>query len=175
MKMSMKHIGAGLAVAVLCGLLVPGDSFAKERRHQGGKHRKGWTRMERVVKALDLSKDQQENLKALWEKKGKTLKPLQKQRGEQLRELKGFLKSEPNDARLTAKLNALNRTQEKIDRAEQGHRKSVRAILTPTQQAKFVLRIARRAERWQTHDGWKGHEGRKGRRDKRSWRCGDHK
>lgn len=26
MKMSMKHIGAGLAVVVLCSLLVPGDS-----------------------------------------------------------------------------------------------------------------------------------------------------
>ena len=172
MKTYMKHIGAGLAVAVLCGLLVPGDSFAKERRHRGGKHRTGWTR---VVKALDLSKDQQEKLKALWEKKGKTVGPLRKQRGEQLKELKGFLKSEPNDAQLTAKLNALRRTQEKINRAEQGHRKSVRAILTPTQQAKFVLRMARSAERWKKHDGWKWHEGRKGKRHKRSRRHGDHK
>lgn len=170
MKTYLKHIGAGLAVAMLLGVLAPADSAAKERRHRGGKHRKGWTR---VMKALDLSEDQQGKLKALWKKKSETMRPLHKQRAEQLKALRSLLKSESKNAQLTAKLNALTRIQEKVARAEQSHRKSVRAILTPTQQAKFVLRFARSAERWTKHSGRKGHEGRKGRRHKRSRHHGD--
>ena len=164
MTQRVRNIGTGLAIALLVGAFASDGSADEERKRREGERR---DRGARMARALDLNEDQRGQLKSLGEKRGKALRPLQKQRRDQLEELRLLVKNEAKDARLERELNALKRTRDKIYRIEEQHRKDMQAVLTPIQQAKFVLRLAYRGETLNKR------RGQRGDRDKRSRRKRD--
>jgi Spy/CpxP family protein refolding chaperone len=101
----------------------------------------------RLVKKLDLTKDQDEKLTALRTKHQEKLKALFEERKGLLKNLAGLVKSAAKDAELTPKLKALDANWKAIQSENDSFQDAGRKILTPMQQAKFHLWLAKQARK----------------------------
>ncbi len=106
-----------------------------------GQGRGGW---EKMHKALDLSEEQAAKLKDLREKNREAMKPLRRELQDQTIQLKRLLEDKASDGKVEAQLKALRATQKKIDAERDKHLSEVESILTPTQRAKFLLKMGHR-------------------------------
>jgi len=99
----------------------------------------------RATKKMGLTEDQQKKLKALGEKYGPQQKQLGEERRKLVKELAQKVKAEAKDADLQATLDAMAKNRASVEALRDKREKESRAILTPAQQAKFVLRMVKQA------------------------------
>jgi Spy/CpxP family protein refolding chaperone len=118
-------------------------------------------RQARAAKKMGLTEDQQKKLKALGEKYGPQQKQLGEERRKLVKDLAQKVKTQAKDADFQATLDALAKNRGSAEALRDKREKESRAILTPAQQAKFVLRMVRQAM------GGKQQMRRPGRKDMR--------
>ena len=149
----MKALHKGfVALAILTavavgGTIVFGNAWADRGDYRGGwcacsERDGGWTEHgqpgHRLAKALGLSKEQQEQVKAIFRKHRDEIAPLRKEMVSGHRELRNLIQSDkPDEAaiREQAKKNAATSGDLAVRRAKMFQ--EVRAVLTPEQVQKF--------------------------------------
>ncbi len=97
---------------------------------------------ERLAEALDLTAQQQEQMKALRAKQREEMKPLRGGVHEALAALRKLVDEGGSDAAIKAQLDALKAARTQMQAAQQKHQDEVAGILSPKQQAKLVLMFA---------------------------------
>jgi len=141
MKPNALRIVAGLLLAF--AVTAPGE--AKEDGKDPG------NRTERIyaklAEKLELTKDQEAKLNPLREKHQETLKTLFTERAGLLKDLKGLVEKKAKDAELTPKLTALDANWKAVQAENDSFNEANRAILTPMQQAKTQLWLAKQARK----------------------------
>jgi protein CpxP len=134
-------------VATLCAaLLAAGAAFAQPHPH--GKA--GMAGMEaHLTAALNLTADQQTQVKALHEQLTAQMAPLLAQSKQQHQELKSLVEGTNPDANeVGQKTLAANQTQAQIKALHENFKAKLTAILTPDQKAKFAQMEQNRHEHW---------------------------
>jgi len=143
-----------LATALMMTLAATGWTADRAREMKPGTEGPGG----RMAAWLDLTPDQSAKIKTLMEQNRKAMRDLRDKRQDAMRALRNLVEDKGTDAQIAAKLNDLKAAQEAVQAAQKRHRDEMAKILTPTQQAKFVLGMAKRG-----HPGM-GPGGRAGRR-----------
>lgn len=139
-----------LVCALIAGLLVSPAMAAEKKAGcpmamgQGMGPGQGMDAMEKMHKSLELSEEQAAKLKGLREKNREAIKPLRRELQDQTVQLKRLLEDKASDSKVEAQLKALRAAQKKIEAERDKHLADIEAILTPTQRAKFLLKMGRR-------------------------------
>ena len=137
-------------VSTLCAaLLVAGAAFAQPHPHgKAGMH--DMAGMEaHLTAALNLTADQQAQVKALHEQLKAQMTPLLAQSRQQHQELKSLVNgTNPDAAEVGQKTLAANQTQGQIKALHENFKAKFTAILTPDQKAKFAQMEQTRHEHW---------------------------
>jgi len=104
-----------------------------------------------MMRALELTPDQQGRWTAEMERTRGVLGPLWERLGTQMAELRALVDRKAADGEVKPKLDAVNATRLAIRTEQDKHETNVFAILTPTQAAKYTMLFAER-----TRQGWGG-------------------
>lgn len=139
-------------VTTLCAtLLVAGAAFAQPPHPHG---KAGMAGMEaHLAAALELTADQQTQVKALHEQLKAQMTPLMAQSRQQHQELKSLMNGTNPDANeVGQKTLAANQTQGQIKALHENFKAKFTALLTPDQKAKFTQMEANRQAHW-SHEG----------------------
>jgi Spy/CpxP family protein refolding chaperone len=143
----MKRIAAivaGLAVLALAGGVLAAADGVRAADDECADCMKKCARM-KAAKRMGLTEDQQKKLSALGEKYGPEAKKLAAERRDLVKELARQVRSEAKEADLQKTLDSLAKNRAASEALRDRREKDSRAILTPVQQARFVLRMAREA------------------------------
>jgi protein CpxP len=149
MKASQKGFVALVLLTAVAvgGTIVSGNAWADHGGDRGGQcacseRDGGWKghghRGDRLAKALDLSKEQKDQIKAIFRKHRDEIAPLRKEMVSERRELRNLIQSDkPDEAvlREQAKKIAVTSGNLAVRRAKMAQ--EVRAVLTPEQIQKF--------------------------------------
>ncbi len=100
---------------------------------------------DRMAGWLELTAEQSEKLKAVMTQHRRATRDLRDKRQDAMRALRYLVEDKGTDAQISAKLNELKLAQDALQAAKKKQRDDMAKILTPTQQAKFVLGIGKRA------------------------------
>jgi Spy/CpxP family protein refolding chaperone len=139
----MKNVLKGLWVGSLAVSLLAG--FALAVRAEDDKPMMGGPgRIERMKEKLGLSDDQVTKIKDLFKKKGQENKPLRDQVKIDMDTLQQKVDSKASDGEIKKVLDALSADRQKLESARREIEDQLKTILTPTQQAKFVLSMKER-------------------------------
>ncbi len=168
-----------LLAAVAAALLVPGTGALSARAQDDGPDageqagpppEMGGRMAAKMKEKLGLSDDQAAKLKDAMKAHGEAMKPIGKQLKELMEKLHSQVEDKASDGDLKATLDALrNARKSMMDEQEKFHA-TVAGVLTPTQQAKFVLGAA---HEMRARMGGRG--GRGGRGERMRGRGGDDK
>jgi Spy/CpxP family protein refolding chaperone len=109
--------------------------------------------IERMKSKLDLSDEQVQKLKALVGTARKDGKPLREKLSEDVKVLARKLKDGARDSELTALLDKVQADHKALQAHRERQMEAVRKILSPTQQAKMVVRMSGRMARGGKKDG----------------------
>jgi len=108
---------------------------AGDRPGRGGDRMAAW---------LDLTPEQSTKLKAVMTQHRRATRDLRDRRQDAMRALRYLVEDKGTDAQITAKLNELKAAQEALQAAQKKQRDEAAKILTPMQQAKFIMGHGRR-------------------------------
>jgi Spy/CpxP family protein refolding chaperone len=123
----------------------------------GGEHRGGSQRFQRVADYLGLSEDQQTTWKSLFEKHKEETQPLRQEGRDLHQRLKAALNAEnPDPAAVGAATLALKEHRAKMKAAHEAFTAQLTGTLTPEQKTKFEA--FKSAHRWHRHGGPRGHK-----------------
>lgn len=145
----MKYISSALLVA---GLITGPASTAslhaeKEQQEDMGDSAQS-ERHEKMLKKLGLSDEQMEKMKAATKTHMETIKPLRKELRADMKKLREQIKNRAGDAAVAATLGKLELTRKAIQAENEKMKAATVELLTPTQQAKMLLKMMK-----QMHDG----------------------
>jgi protein CpxP len=140
--------GLVLLTAVAVGAtMVSGDAWAYRGGDRGGQCTcsgpdGGWTgegqQGDRLAKALDLSKEQTEQVKAIFKKHRDAAAPLRKEMVSGRRELRNLIQADkPDEAAIREQVKKMSATGGELAVRRARMSQEVRAVLTPEQIAKF--------------------------------------
>jgi Spy/CpxP family protein refolding chaperone len=153
MKPNTLKVIAGLVLAF--AITAPG--LAKEDGKDPGKrHERIYAKL---AEKLELTKEQQAKIDPLREKHQQTLKTLFTERAALLKDLKDLVKKKAKDSELAPKLRALDANWKAVQSENDSFADANRVILTPTQQAKVQLWLAKQAKKGLAGKWGKGHKG----------------
>ena len=129
----------GLAVAVWAA---PGlNAMDMDKGKHGKGQDMGAKHMEMMKKELGLSKDQAAKSKAATMANHEAMKTAGNKVKADLANLQVLVDKKASDAELTTSLNTLDADRKAMQAQQQKHIDAMRAILTPTQQAKMALKL----------------------------------
>jgi periplasmic protein CpxP/Spy len=104
------------------------------------------------TKSLDLSTDQQAQVKAIWEKEKTTLKPLMEQERQNRASMRALESSGPFDEAKTRALATQNaQVQIELQVAHARMKSEMVQVLTPDQKTKFAEFEAKHESHWKGH------------------------
>lgn len=126
-----------LAAALMMVVAGTGWSAEGDRGMKGGKPRGGPGG--RMAAWLDLTPEQSTKLKDVMTAHRKATRELRDKRSDATRALRYLVEDKASDGAITAKLNELKSANDALQAAQRKHRDELAKVLTPTQQAKFVL------------------------------------
>ena len=144
-----------MAAALMMTMAGMGWAAEGEREMKGDRRGPGG----RMAAWLDLTPEQSTKIRALMDAHRKATRDLRDKRQDATRALRNLLEDKGSDAQITTKLNDLKAAHDALQVAQKKHRDELAKVLTPTQQAKFVL--------------GKGRPGKAGRRPGMGGRRGD--
>lgn len=130
-----------LAAVLMLAVAGPGWAGEGDREMKGGKPRGGPGG--RMAAWLDLTPEQSTKIKALMTAHRKATRELRDKRSDATRALRYLVEDQGSDSAITAKLNDLKSANDALQAAQKKHRDEMAKVLTPTQQAKFVLGMGR--------------------------------
>jgi Spy/CpxP family protein refolding chaperone len=137
-------------VTTLCtALLVAGAAFAQPHPHaKAGMH--NMAAMEaHLAAALDLTADQQAQVKALHEQLRAQAAPLMAQSRQQHQELKSLANgTDPDATEIGQKTLAANQTRAQLKALHESFKAQLAALLTPEQKTKLAQMEANRRQHW---------------------------
>lgn len=140
-----------LMAAFAAALLVPcaGLSVRAQGGPEGGEHAGPSPEMREKMAAklkekLGLSDEQSAKFKDAEKAHFAAMKPLHQKMKELMEKLHGQVEAKASDGDLTATLDALKAQRQSVMDEQEKFHAALRGILTPTQQAKFVLGAAHR-------------------------------
>ena len=117
------------------------------------------SRMDKLKEKLGLSDDQVSKLKDLFKSQGETMKPLRDQMKIDMDTLQQKVDTKASDGDVKKLLDKLEADQKEMQAGREKMKDQLRAILTPTQQAKMVLGMRKMGmgmmERWKGRHGLK--------------------
>lgn len=142
MNRIMKSLGVG---ALALGLGAFGSQAFAE---MGGSKKFGedGSRFEKVKERLDLSDAQSADLKDLRKKHREEMKPLRQKVKASLEGLKAKVDAGASDKEIQKALDALKADRQAVETQRERQKDEVAKILSPTQQAKLALGIAKHAK-----------------------------
>lgn len=123
----------------------PGRGPGPGPRPEGGPGVYDGDRIIRMKDKLGLTEDQVNKIKALMESTGKNMEQLHKQVRDDMKALADKMDAKASDNELKSVLDNLNTDHQKIQDARKNVLEKMRAILTPTQQAKSILAFGKKA------------------------------
>ncbi len=123
----------------------------------------GKERMEKMKEKLGLTDAQVVKLKAAMKKQMEANKPLRDQEKIDIDTLQQKVDSKASDSDITAALDKLKEDRKALQEAQERSMEKTRTILTPIQQAKWVLSMGRGMGKW---DGKKKGEWKKDGKDR---------
>jgi Spy/CpxP family protein refolding chaperone len=143
MNRIMKSLGVG---ALALGLTAAG-SQAFAGMDGSKKFGKDGSRFEQVKERLDLSDAQAADLKDLRKKHREEMKPLRQRVKASLEGLKAKVDAGASDKEIQKALDALKADRRAVEDLRERHKEQAAKILSPTQQAKLALGIAKHAKK----------------------------
>jgi len=156
-----------LMLMVAAFVLVLSPCAWADKSDEGGKA--GWKGAgEKWGKELGLTADQQAKLKAIGESQRAEMKPIREQLKTLHKELKGLVDGKAGDEKIGAKLAELEKARESAQAIQRKYTEQRKAVLTPTQRAKMVLKMGGKGGKpgKKGGAGCKGGRGEKGGEDK---------
>ncbi len=120
----------------------------------------GGGRLEKMKEKLGLADGQVSQLKGLFKSQGKTMKPLRDQLKIDMDTLQQKVDQKASDGDLRKLLDKLDAESREMQAGREKMKAQLRSILTPTQQAKFVLGM--RGKGMQMMKKWREHRKEKG-------------
>jgi Spy/CpxP family protein refolding chaperone len=97
-------------------------------------------RLWKMIEFLDLSPEQSDEFLPLFHKFQKARRESEMTRGELFKDLKDEVDSEePDEKKITLILSKLEKNKEEIEREKESFLENSRKVLTPIQEAKFIL------------------------------------
>lgn len=93
---------------------------------------------------LNLTPEQADKIQALRQQHRKATRDLRDRRQDAMRALRHLVEDKGTDAQIAAKLADLKAAHEALHAAQQKQRDEIAKLLTPTQQAKFLIGMQRR-------------------------------
>ena len=115
-------------------------------------------RLDRLKEKLGLTDDQAVKLKGLFKKQMEDTRSLRDQMRIDMDTLRQKVDMKTSDSEIKKLLDALSADRDKIEEGRRKMEKNLREILTPTQQAKFLMGM--RARGMEMMHRWKGMKGR---------------
>ena len=145
----------GNAAFVGAGEQAPPAGDGPSAMDQGMGGMMGQDRLEKMKEKLGLSDDQVSKLKALFKSQRSVTKPLRDKLKSDMDDLQKKVDAKASDADLKKVLDSLSDDRKNLEAARQKMVDQIREILTPLQQAKFVLAMRERGEKmmgkWMKH------------------------
>ncbi|HTA77424.1 MAG TPA: Spy/CpxP family protein refolding chaperone [bacterium] len=111
--------------------------------HDGMDKKDGKGRLEEMKQKLGLTDDQAAKLKTAMKKQMEANKPLRDQEKIDIDTLQQKVDSKASDSDITAALDKLKEDRKALQEAQERSMEKMKSILTPTQQAKWVLSMGR--------------------------------
>jgi Spy/CpxP family protein refolding chaperone len=146
-------------IAVLCaGLLLaaaPSALRAEDEDHDGGGKPAHEMSAAKLKDKLGLTDDQVTKLDAAWKAQKEAAKPLHEQMKKDMEKLKDQVKNKAKDDEIQATLDSLAATRKSMRESMEKTHADADAILTPTQRAKMVLKMAHARKHWWSKWGHK--------------------
>lgn len=127
---------------------------AEDEDHDGGKAPHAMSAA-KLKDKLGLTDDQVQKLDAAWKAQKEAAKPLHEQMKKDLAKLKDQVKNKAKDDEIKATLDSLAATRKSMQEAMEKTHADADAILTPTQRAKMVLKMAHARKHWWN---WRHHK-----------------
>lgn len=159
-----------VCAAFAAALLVPGTWALSARaneegaeEHAGPHHEMGGKMAERAKEKLGLTDEQAAKFKDAMKAHGEAVKPLHRKMRDGLAKLGDQLQDKASDSDVKATLDSLKSVRQAMTAEEEKFHDSLASFLTPTQQAKLVMGMAKHM-----HEGMMGHGGGPGMRGPRS-------
>jgi Spy/CpxP family protein refolding chaperone len=145
----------------------PADNASGDKMEMKGDHGDGKDRMDRMKEKLGLSDSQAAKLKEAFKKQMEANKPLRDQEKIDVDTLQQKVDSKASDSDIKDLLEKLKADRKQIQDAQERSMEKIKTILTPTQQAKWVLMMGHGAAgrgKWEGKRGdWKkNHDGQDG-------------
>ena len=139
------------------GTIVSGNAWADHGADQGGRHacfgrEAGWKghghRGPMMAKALGLSREQKEQIKAIFRKHRDEIAPLREKMVSERREMRNLIRSDkPDEAALREQVKKIAATGGDLAVLRAGIFREVRSVLTPAQVEKFRVLQEKRDRR----------------------------
>ncbi len=129
----------------------PGMGHGMDGGMMGGGH------LDKLKEKLGLTNDQAAKLKDVFKSQMEANKPLRDQMKIDVDTLQQKVDAKASDADIKKLLDKLETDNKQMQAGREKMKDQLRAILTPTQQAKMVLGMRKMGmmERWKDHHGWK--------------------
>lgn len=145
----MKYLTSALLIAgLLAGPSSATKLHAEKDQPEGMDDSAQSERHEKMLKKLGLSDEQMEKMKAAAKAHRETIKPLRKEMRADMKKLREQIKNRAGDAAVAATLGKLELTRKAIQAENEKMKAATDELLTPTQQAKMLLKMMK-----QMHDG----------------------
>ncbi|HVM31538.1 MAG TPA: Spy/CpxP family protein refolding chaperone [bacterium] len=141
-KMKLWMVGGLLASLAAYPLMALADDAAAPAPDGNGPLGGRW--MEKMKDKLGLTDAQVDKLKQLAKDQRSAVKPLRHDLKDETKTLADKLKAGAGDSDLKRVLDKIDQDRQALDAARQKNREALRGILTPTQQAKAYLAMAKR-------------------------------
>ncbi|MBI2061565.1 MAG: Spy/CpxP family protein refolding chaperone [Nitrospirae bacterium] len=124
---------SGVQIVSVLGalILLAGSAWAGKTDHKPD--REAW------IEELGLSKDQQARIEGIRKEHRELVKKIKSERESLMKDLTKLVKEKAADADLQGKVDALHHLKKQVGEAMDRHMENLRGVLTPIQQAKFVL------------------------------------
>ncbi len=138
----MKRIINGLWMGSLIGILFVGTSWVVRAEEEGsmmGNEKGGVNQVEKMKEKLGLSDSQASKLKDLFKKQREDMTPLRDQMKIDMDTLQQKVDMKAPDSEIKKLLDKLDADRKGMESGREKMKDQLRAILSPTQQAKLVL------------------------------------
>lgn len=137
-----------ICIGSLAAVLTLGSVVsAKANDEIGEKGQEQGVKIDKMKTKLGLTDDQVTKIKALKESRETETEPLHKQMKADMKTLAAKVKAKASEVDIKAALDAVRTDQENIETAKKKHMDQMEEILTPTQQAKFLLHMKEHGEK----------------------------
>jgi Spy/CpxP family protein refolding chaperone len=149
-KIRIAIAALGLATAFWGTPLLNAHDADKDGGKDAGKEEHGgWgkERGEHMKKELGLTDEQAEKFKAARKAQMETMKPLMEKQKLDIDSLRVLVDKKASDKDLSAAIEGIKADHKAIEEQQKKHREAMAALLTPMQQAKFILSMGAMGER----------------------------